>query len=134
MSKYAPVLKNNDMLPRARELRRNMTPQERKLWYTFLRTYPVKIYRQRIIESFIVDFYCASARLVIEIDGLQHYTEDGVARDHDRSVIIRNNHLKVLRFTNVQIDYQFESVCKTIDHTIKRRIEMLKGDEYDWDD
>lgn len=66
------------MLNHARELRRDMTPQERKLWYLFLRTYPVKIYKQRIVESFIVDFYCcASARLAIEVDGSQHYEEQG---------------------------------------------------------
>ena len=59
------VEKNNQMLPRARELRKNMTPQEKKLWYQFLRSYPVKIYKQRMIDSFIVDFYCASAKLVI---------------------------------------------------------------------
>ena len=65
------VPKNGDMLPRARELRREMTPQERKLWYQFLRRYPVKIYKQRIIESFIADFYCSRAQLVIELDGAQ---------------------------------------------------------------
>ena len=61
------------MLPQARALRRNMTPQEAKLWYQFLRNYPVKIYKQRIIESFIVDFYCSKAQLVIEVDGAQHF-------------------------------------------------------------
>ena len=63
------------MLPHARELRRDMTPQEQKLWYLFLRKYPVKVYKQRIIDSFIVDFYCASAKLVIELDGSQHYSD-----------------------------------------------------------
>ena len=67
--KHATVNKNNKMLGTARTLRRNLTPQEHKLWYVFLRDYPVKIYKQRIIESFVVDFYCAQARLVIELDG-----------------------------------------------------------------
>ncbi|MCC8132037.1 MAG: endonuclease domain-containing protein [Oscillospiraceae bacterium] len=133
MPQYGPVKKNNDMLDRAKELRKNMTPQEKKLWYMFLRGYPVKIYRQRIIESFIVDFYCSSARLVIEVDGNQHYTEDGLAYDRDRSVIIKRYHLKVLRFTNAQVDQEFNAVCKTIDRVIKQRIEMLKGDEYIYD-
>ena len=75
--KYITVTKNYKMLGTARALRRNLTPQERKLWYLFLRSYPVKIYKQRIIESFVVDFYCAQARLVIELDGSQHYTEQG---------------------------------------------------------
>jgi len=133
MPEYAPVKKNYKFQTRAKELRKNMTSQERKLWYMFLREYPVKIYKQRVIESFIVDFYCASARLVIEIDGSQHYTEDGLAYDRDRSVVIKRHHLKVLRFTNAQIDRDFDKVCKTIDYVIKKRIEMLKTDEYDYD-
>ena len=82
--KHATVNKNNKMLGTARTLRRNLTPQEHKLWYVFLRDYPVKIYKQRIIESFVVDFYCAQARLVIELDGSQHYTEQGRAYDAER--------------------------------------------------
>ena len=65
---------------RAQALRREMTPQERKLWYQFLRQYPVKVYRQRVIDHFIADFYCAKAKLVIELDGSQHYTEQGKCR------------------------------------------------------
>ena len=82
--KETTVIKNNKMLPVARRLRREMTPQEKTLWYQFLRSYPVKIYKQRIIESFVVDFYCAEARLVIELDGSQHYTEQGKAYDEER--------------------------------------------------
>ncbi len=133
MPEYAPVKKNYKYLTRAKELRRDMTPQERKLWYMFLREYPTKIYKQRIIESFIADFYCASARLVIEIDGNQHYTEDGKAYDRDRSSIIKRNHLQVIRFTNDQVDWEFEKVCRIIDGVIKKRVEMLKTDEYDFD-
>ena len=66
---------------RAKELRHEMTPQERKLWYAFLRDYPIKIYKQRVIEFFIVDFYCAEAKLAIELDGSQHYTEQGKCYD-----------------------------------------------------
>ena len=67
------VHKNHKLLERAKELRRELTPQERHLWYDFLQHYPVKVYKQRIIDSFIADFYCASARLVIEVDGSQHF-------------------------------------------------------------
>ena len=81
---------NGDMLPRARELRREMTPQERKLWYQFLRRYPVKIYKQRIIESFIADFYCSRAQLVIELDGAQHTTEQGLLYDRERAASFRS--------------------------------------------
>lgn len=81
------------MLPQARALRRNMTPQEAKLWYQFLRNYPVKIYKQRIIESFIVDFYCSKAQLVIEVDGAQHFSEQGQTYDRERSAILAQYHL-----------------------------------------
>ena len=112
------IPKNNAMLPRARELRRNLTPQERKLWYLFLRTYPVKIYKQRIIGPFIADFYCASAKLVIEVDGMQHYSEQGEAYDDERSAYLEGLGLMVLRFTNWQVDNDFTAVCNEIKRTI----------------
>ncbi len=116
------VKKDDSMLPRAKELRRNMTPQERKLWYLFLRKYPVKIYKQRIIESFIVDFYCASAKLVIELDGSQHYTEEGIAYDRERDAIIRGYGLQILRFPNSDVDRRFQEVCNMIDSAIRSRL------------
>jgi len=116
-----PIKKNNRMLPRAKELRRNMTPQERKLWYLFLRKYPVKIYKQKIIDSFIVDFYCASAKLVIELDGSQHYTEQGRAYDAERSACLSRYGLKVLRFSNADVDLRFNEVCEKIHMTIQAR-------------
>ena len=115
------VPKNNRLLPNARRLRRDMTPQERKLWYLFLRDYPVKIYKQRIIASYIVDFYCASARLVVEIDGSQHYTDDGEKHDDLRTAALESCGLKVIRFTNPEIDRYFESVCLRIDRVIRYR-------------
>ena len=115
------VPKNNALLPCARSLRRNMTPQERKLWYGFLKDYPVKIYKQRIIASYIVDFYCASARLVIEIDGSQHYTGIGEKNDDPRSKSLENYGLKIIRFTNPEINRSFEGVCDRIDRIIRRR-------------
>ena len=117
------IPKNNKMLDRAKELRRAMTPQERKLWYLFLRYYPVKFYKQRIIESFIVDFYCAAAKLVIEIDGSQHYTEDGLAYDKERSAILSAHGLEILRFTSADIDLRFSDVCKQIDLCIYKRVQ-----------
>ena len=120
------IKKNNKMLERAKELRKEMTPQERKLWYMFLRNYPIKIYKQRIIESFIVDFYCSSARLVIEIDGSQHYSEQGIAYDEERSKIIEAYDLFVLRFSNYEVDNYFTSVCELIDKTIKERTNSQK--------
>ena len=107
---------------RARGLRHEMTPQERKLWFGFLRTDPIKIYNPRAIEFFIVDFYCAEAKLVIELDGSQHYTEQGVLYDHERSCIIEQYGIEVLRFSNREVNQQFEAVCGQIDCTIHRRI------------
>ena len=124
--KKTTVVKNNDMLDAARRLRREMTPQEQRLWYVFLRKYPVKIYKQRIIESFIVDFYCADARLVIELDGSQHYTEQGKAYDEERSAIMEGYGVEVLRFTNLEVDREFDAVCERIDARIKQRTAELR--------
>lgn len=117
-----PMKKNSEALPMAKELRRNMTPHERKLWYLFLRNYPVKIYKQRIIDSYIVDFYCASAKLVIEIDGSQHYTEEGQVYDEKRSDCLKRYGLEVIRFSNREIDRQFDAVCEKIHMVIQSRL------------
>ncbi|MGN0443357.1 MAG: endonuclease domain-containing protein [Acutalibacteraceae bacterium] len=124
--KGLPVKKNNELLPRAKELRKEMTPQERRLWYCFLRGYPVKIYKQRIIDSFIVDFYCASAKLVIEVDGSHHFSEQGIQYDKERSAIIEAYGLKVLRVSNYDVDTNFNNVCTYIDNEITKR---LKGNK-----
>ena len=115
------IPKDNTKLEAARKLRREMTPHERKLWYLFLQKYPVKIYKQRIIGRFIVDFYCASAKLVIEIDGSQHYEEQGMAYDTERSVVLESYGLKVVRYSNREIDREFSAVCQQIDDIIKER-------------
>ncbi|MBQ3111772.1 MAG: endonuclease domain-containing protein [Firmicutes bacterium] len=116
------IPKDDSQLKNARRLRKEMTPHERKLWYLFLRNYPVKIYRQRIIGSFIVDFYCASARLVIEVDGSQHYEPQGMAHDAERSKFLSDLGLEVLRFSNRDIDRNFRSVCEQIDITIQSKL------------
>ena len=116
------VPKNHEMLSRARELCRNMTQEERKLWYLFLRKYPVKIYKQRIIRSFIVDFYCAAAKLVIELDGSQHYTTQGLAYDAERSLVLQEYQLMVLRYSNADINQHFSLVCEEIDRVIQSRM------------
>jgi very-short-patch-repair endonuclease len=115
--------KDNAQLETARKLRQEMTPYERKLWYAFLRQYPVKIYKQRIIERFVVDFYCASAKLVIEIDGSQHYEAQGKAYDRERSAILESYGLKVVRYSNTAIKQNFQAVCKDIDRIIRERRE-----------
>ena len=117
------IPKDNTRLENARRLRREMTPHERKLWYLFLRKYPVKIYKQRIIGRFIVDFYCASAKLVIEVDGSQHYEPRGMTYDAERSAFLSSLDLEVLRFSNRDIDREFHGVCEQIDITIQSRLQ-----------
>ena len=117
------IVKNPKMLETARDLRRNMTPQERKLWYGFLKDYPVKIYKQRIIESFVVDFYCASARLVIEIDGQVHQINDRSVHDAARDERLQAYGLEVFRISNEQIESHFQAVCSQIAAVIQNRIQ-----------
>ena len=117
------IPKDNAQLENARRLRREMTPHERKLWYLFLRKYPVKIYKQRIIGRFIVDFYCASAGLVIELDGSQHYEPQGLAYDAERSQFLMSLGLEILRFSNRDIDRNFRGVCTQIDLIIRKRLQ-----------
>ena len=113
--------KDNSKLDMAKKLRREMTPHERKLWYLFLKNYPVKIYKQRIIDRFIVDFYCASAKLVIEIDGSQHYEDKGQISDQERTAILESYGLKVIRYSNREIDREFSAVCESIIEAINER-------------
>ncbi len=101
-----------------------MTQQERKLWYTFLRNYPVKFYRQRTIDNYIADFYCAEAKLIIELDGSQHYSEEGEKYDLKRTQHFESLSIKVIRFTNPQVDFRFEEVCIAIDDEVKKRIRV----------
>ena len=114
--------KKNALLGKARQLRKEMTPQERKLWYLFLKRYPVKIYKQRIVGAYIVDFYCARAKLVIEIDGSQHYEEKGIEHDESRSAYLRQLGLDVVRYSNADINSRFDSVCESIHQHIQQRM------------
>ena len=118
------IPKNKKLLGNARTLRREMTRHERHLWYDFLRTYPVKIYKQKIIGNYIVDFFCHSAKLVIELDGSQHYFDEGITNDKERDEFFEKQGLKVLRFSNKNIDENFKGVCEYIDLMIKERINM----------
>ena len=109
----------------AKALRKNMTPQENKLWYQFLRTYPLKIYKQRIIDAYIVDFYCAKAKLVIEIDGSQHYSQEGQEHDQRRSEALARYGVQVLRLSNREVNGEFDAVCQMIHQAIQDRIRII---------
>ena len=103
----------------AQNLRKNATPQENHLWYDFLSKYEIRFQRQKPIDNFIADFYCHKAKLIIEIDGSQHYTEEGKQKDEFRTEILEGYDLKVIRFTNRQINTKFRSVCEYIDTVVQ---------------
>jgi len=106
---------NPKLVERAKELRKNMTEAEKKIWYEFLRNFKYPVLRQRPIHHFIVDFYCAKLKLVIEIDGEQHYTEEGKAYDEERRKILESYGLREIRFKNYEVLNEFEKVCKAIE-------------------
>ena len=106
---------NVELTKRAKELRKNMTDEERRLWYDFLRSYPVRFLRQKVIDNYIVDFYCHQARLIIEIDGSQHYQEKGLVYDRIRTEKIESRNLTVIRIPNNEIKQNFRGVCEYID-------------------
>ena len=110
---------NADITARARQLRRNMTESERKLWFCYLKDCGIKFYRQKQIENYIIDFYCAKARLVIEVDGDSHFNEDAAQYDNERTKLLENYGLSIIRFTNNDIKYRFPGVCETIEKFIK---------------
>ncbi len=97
-----------------------MTKEERKLWYDFLRSYPIRFLRQKVIDNYIVDFYCHQARLIIELDGSQHYEEKGLLRDKIRTEKLENRNLTVLHIPNNEVINNFDSVCEYIDLYIKQ--------------
>ena len=110
---------NKENIPLAKSLRKNMTPWERKLWYEFLKNYPLRFQRQKAIGNYIVDFYCAKVGLVIELDGGGHYTEEQTEKDNIRSKDLENMKLTVIRICNLDIDRNFRGVCEHIDLNLK---------------
>ena len=115
--------KNNPALrDLARELRREMTKEERHLWYDFLREYPVRFIRQHPISNYIVDFYCAKAHLAVELDGSQHYLPETSAEDDKRTAELQALGIEVIRFPNNAVSRQFEGVCEQIDQCVQARI------------
>ena len=103
----------------AQQLRREMTREERHLWYDFLRNLPVTVNRQKVIGPYIVDFYCASAKLVIELDGSQHYDTEGIRSDEERDTYLCGLGLRVLRYSNRDVNQGFDGVCEDILRKLK---------------
>lgn len=121
----AHIERNKNLVEVSRILRKNMTDQEKHLWYDYLSEYPVRWYKQRIINNFIVDFYCSKAKLAIELDGGQHYEKDAMEYDKFRTKIINLYNIEVLRFSNYDVDNNFEGVCAVVDKTVKERILLV---------
>ena len=113
---------NGNYKPLSQRLRREMTRQEKHLWYDFLKAYPIPFHRQKQFGHYIVDFYCAAARLIVELDGSQHYEPEEEQRDAERNEYLSDLGLTVLRFGNYDVDRHFDSVCATIDRAVKLRL------------
>ena len=113
---------NKANIPLAKALRKNMTPWERKLWYDYLRYYPLRFQRQKAIGNYIADFYCAKARLVVELDGGGHYTDLQTEKDALRTKELETMNLTVLRICNLDIDRNFAGVCEYIDTSVKSQL------------
>lgn len=118
---------NKKNIPLAKSLRKNATPQEKHLWYDFLSKYAVRFQRQKAIDNFIADFYCHKAKIIIEIDGSQHYTEDGEKKDEFRTEVLEGYGLKIIRFTNRHINTNFRGVCEYIDAVVKASLQEGGG-------
>ena len=115
----------NKLIPRVKELRKEATKQENHLWYDFLKSYPVRFQRQKTIDYFIADFYCHAAKLIVELDGSQHYEEQGIERDKERTAILEQYGLNVIRFSNLDVERNFEGVCTAIDLVVRERMNSL---------
>ena len=115
-------LNNPSLKTNSQKLRKNMTKEERHLWYDFLRDYPVRFNRQKILGRYIADFYCAKANLVIELDGSQHFDTNGIKKDAIRTAFLEEYGIMVLRIQNDEIFGNFEMICDYIDFLVKQRM------------
>jgi len=113
--------KNKNLTPLSQTLRKNQTKEENLLWYRFLRHYPIPFRRQYVIGEYIADFFCHQARLVVELDGSGHYEPDQIEKDSCRTKYLEAQGVTVLRFTNLDVQRNFSSVCEAIDKKVKER-------------
>ena len=117
---------NKSLVSNAKTLRKNMTKEERHLWYDFLRDYPVKFLRQKVLGSYIVDFYCAKAKLIIELDGSQHYEDRNMKKDAERTAFLEGYGLTVIRIPNNEVSRNFRGVCEYIDLAVRQSLSQLR--------
>ena len=113
---------NAELTSNAKALRRNMTKEERRLWYDFLKDYFVRFYRQKVLGNYIADFYCAKAKLVIELDGSGHDTIKGKRYDEERTAFLEEYGLTVIRIPNTEITDNFQCICEYIDHIVEQSL------------
>ena len=116
---------NKALVTNAKNLRKNMTKEERHLWYDFLRPYPVRFLRQKILGKYIVDFYCAEAKLIVELDGSQHYEDKEMEYDAERTTYLELYGVRVLRIPNNEVNQNFSGVCEYIDLAVKQSLSQL---------
>ena len=112
--------KNHKLTDNARTLRKQMTKEDEKLWYQFLRLYSPRFHRQYVIGNYIADFYCHQAKLVVELDGSQHYTPEEMEYDQKRTEYLQSQGLTVIRLSNLDVMRQFQSICEAIDLAVKQ--------------
>ncbi len=117
---------NKQLVPLAKQLRKEMTKEERHLWYDFLRSYHVRFSRQKVLGKYIADFYCAEAKLVIELDGSQHYEIANAQKDDERTAFLKGYGLTVIRIPNNEVNRNFRGVCEYIDVTVKQSLSQLR--------
>lgn len=111
---------NRTLVSFAKNLRKEMTKEERHLWYDYLRTHPIRFVRQKVLGKYIADFYSAQAKLVIELDGSQHYEEQMAKEDAERTAFLEEYGLTVIRIPNNEINRNFRGVCEFIDAAVKQ--------------
>ena len=117
---------NKQLVPLAKQLRKEMTKEERHLWYDFLRTYPIRFSRQKVLGKYIADFYSADAQLVIELDGSQHYEAEEIQKDKDRTAFLEGYGLTVIRVPNNEVNRNFRGVCEYIDAAVRQSLSQLR--------
>ena len=114
--------RNAETVAFANQLRKNMTRHEKRLWYEFLADYPIRFRRQETIGPYVVDFFCSKAGLYVELDGSQHFKSAGITYDEKRTDYLESLGLQVVRFSNLDIDRNFEGVCIAVDAAVCQRL------------
>ena len=119
-------MEQEKLLRNSQNLRKNMTKEERHLWYDYLRTYDIRFLRQKVLGKYIVDFYCPKAKIVVELDGSQHYEPIGIEKDTERTMYLQQYDITVIRIPNNDVMRNFRGVCEYIDLQVKQSLSQLR--------